>query len=342
MACERDGIVASISYGFDRKAPMAGPYLDSLHRRASYAKPLLKLTEELLFSDPNYVARLDSPLLLDGRQDRSADLAPGALVEAKAEEAETPASPMKLGRRRCGAGDAPTDTPESTCWTVIGGPAVGAPRVRDESRSDRPRSSALPRRPVHASAVRNDLDDAVQDVFLECLTRAVRWTGPMRDDRALPPLPLRRGPVRRPPFRGPPRDKPGLPTSPRLEETPDADPAFRFSIVPGPKLECGKAAKLHAECAGEAGPEAMRRVELLPTCAFTTAFPSARSPAAGAWTPASCTTSMRRRGRSSRRPSWKRWRFHRPGSAAEVERECTELRWVDIFRNNRAINLDCR
>jgi hypothetical protein len=56
---ERDGIVASVSYGFDRKAPMAGPYLDPLHKRASYAKGLVRLMEELVFSDPAYVARLE-------------------------------------------------------------------------------------------------------------------------------------------------------------------------------------------------------------------------------------------------------------------------------------------
>jgi hypothetical protein len=58
VVSERDGIVASISYGFDRQAPMAGPFLDPLHRRASYATALLKLSEEFLFTDPMYVARL--------------------------------------------------------------------------------------------------------------------------------------------------------------------------------------------------------------------------------------------------------------------------------------------
>jgi hypothetical protein len=56
---ERDGIVASISYGFDRKGEMPGPYLDPLHKRAPYADALLKMTEKLLFSDPVYVARLE-------------------------------------------------------------------------------------------------------------------------------------------------------------------------------------------------------------------------------------------------------------------------------------------
>lgn len=54
-----EGVVASVSFGFDRKAPMAGPYLDPLLKQAPYAAALLKLTEKLLLSDPAYVARLE-------------------------------------------------------------------------------------------------------------------------------------------------------------------------------------------------------------------------------------------------------------------------------------------
>ena len=56
---ERDGVVASISYGFDRKGEMPGPFLDPLHDRSPYAEQLQKLTEELLLSDPVYTARLE-------------------------------------------------------------------------------------------------------------------------------------------------------------------------------------------------------------------------------------------------------------------------------------------
>jgi hypothetical protein len=56
---ECDGVVASISYGFDRNGEIPGPFLDPLHKRSRYAEGLLKLTEDLLFSDPVYVARLE-------------------------------------------------------------------------------------------------------------------------------------------------------------------------------------------------------------------------------------------------------------------------------------------
>jgi hypothetical protein len=55
----QDGIVAVVSYGFDRSAPMAGPFVDPLNPSAPYAPDLLKLMNELLFSDPEYVARLE-------------------------------------------------------------------------------------------------------------------------------------------------------------------------------------------------------------------------------------------------------------------------------------------
>jgi hypothetical protein len=50
--------LASISYGFDRGAEHAGPYLDPLNYQGRYAKDLMRLVEELALSDPAYVARL--------------------------------------------------------------------------------------------------------------------------------------------------------------------------------------------------------------------------------------------------------------------------------------------
>lgn len=51
--------LASISFGFDRDADDAGPFLDPLNRQAPYAEDLLELAETYLFSDPQYVARLE-------------------------------------------------------------------------------------------------------------------------------------------------------------------------------------------------------------------------------------------------------------------------------------------
>lgn len=51
--------LASISFGFDRAAEMAGPYLDPLNPRSTYADILFPLVVEIL-ADPAYVARLEA------------------------------------------------------------------------------------------------------------------------------------------------------------------------------------------------------------------------------------------------------------------------------------------
>lgn len=52
------GFLASISYGFDRDAEMAGPFLDPMNPQSEYAEMLLEHVEVAL-SDPRYVARLE-------------------------------------------------------------------------------------------------------------------------------------------------------------------------------------------------------------------------------------------------------------------------------------------
>lgn len=52
------GFVALVSFGFDRAAPMAGPYCDPLYPIPDYAAGLVRLLSEQLFSDPAYVERL--------------------------------------------------------------------------------------------------------------------------------------------------------------------------------------------------------------------------------------------------------------------------------------------
>jgi hypothetical protein len=51
--------LASISFGFDREAELAGPFLDGLNRQSKYAQPLLEAVKQIL-ADPAYVARLES------------------------------------------------------------------------------------------------------------------------------------------------------------------------------------------------------------------------------------------------------------------------------------------
>lgn len=57
---ERDrGHVATISFGFDRDRPEAGPYLDPLNPQSPYAAELMELITDMTLHDPNYLARLE-------------------------------------------------------------------------------------------------------------------------------------------------------------------------------------------------------------------------------------------------------------------------------------------
>ncbi len=51
--------LASISYGFDRNVPEAGPFLDPLNEQSPYAVALLDLVSDLVLSDARYLARLE-------------------------------------------------------------------------------------------------------------------------------------------------------------------------------------------------------------------------------------------------------------------------------------------
>ena len=51
------GFLASIGFGFDREADMAGPYLDPLNRQSPYAETLFRQVVAIL-EDSAYVARL--------------------------------------------------------------------------------------------------------------------------------------------------------------------------------------------------------------------------------------------------------------------------------------------
>src|SRR5262249_11299978 len=63
--------------------------------------------------------------------------------------------------------------PESTCWTVIGGAAAGSASDRAEfARRYAPVVRAYLAARWRCSPCRHDLDDAVQEVFVECFKQA--------------------------------------------------------------------------------------------------------------------------------------------------------------------------
>jgi hypothetical protein len=51
--------LAAISYGFDRDAEDAGPFLDPLNEQCPYAPALLRLVKNVVLRDASYVARLE-------------------------------------------------------------------------------------------------------------------------------------------------------------------------------------------------------------------------------------------------------------------------------------------
>jgi hypothetical protein len=53
------GHVATISFGFDRDADMAGPFLDPLNVQSPYAQELMEMIEQMTLHDPEYLARLE-------------------------------------------------------------------------------------------------------------------------------------------------------------------------------------------------------------------------------------------------------------------------------------------
>jgi hypothetical protein len=55
----QQAILATVSYGFDRDAAMAGPFLDPLNLQSAYADTLFRLVEGVL-EDPAYLARLEA------------------------------------------------------------------------------------------------------------------------------------------------------------------------------------------------------------------------------------------------------------------------------------------
>ena len=56
---QRQGHVATISFGFERDGEMAGPFLDPLNPQRAFAGVLLRLVTQVL-ADPAYVARLEA------------------------------------------------------------------------------------------------------------------------------------------------------------------------------------------------------------------------------------------------------------------------------------------
>lgn len=83
--------LASISYGFDRDAPEAGPFLDPFNEQSPYAQALLELINEIVLSDAAYLARLERHYhLVKAAAEDPTHLAHQIIRQALERELETP------------------------------------------------------------------------------------------------------------------------------------------------------------------------------------------------------------------------------------------------------------
>ena len=211
--------------------------------------------------------------------------------------------------------------PETTCWTLIHAAAAGSRADRDEIvrrylgvvrayLADRWRGSAL----------RNDLDDAVQDVFVECFRRdgvlEAAGAGRVPSFRAflygVVRNVARRFERRSAPIAGPPEAGADEESLSRLFER-----AWARSIM-------AEAARLQRQRATDGGADAMRRVELL-RLRFEEGLPIRAI--AGRWgvEAAGLHRAYALARKEFRAALLEVVAFHHPGSPAEVEREAAGL-----------------
>src|SRR5262245_24409863 len=152
-------------------------------------------------------------------------------------------------------------TSESTCWTVIRAAAAGSPAGREElARRYLGVARAYLAARWRGSALRDDLDDATQEVFVECFRQGgaveVAGAGRVPDFRAFL-YGVVRNVARR--FEG----RPGHAAGPLPDVMADEVSQSRLFDRAWAQAIMAEAAQLQRQRAAEGGPEAVQRVELL-------------------------------------------------------------------------------
>lgn len=98
----RKELLASISFGFDRDAELAGPFLDPLNPQSSYAGVLLDLVAEVL-ADPAYVSRLQAHYFqVKGAAADPIHRATRAATRPPPDAGPRPSPPRRVRRKRKG------------------------------------------------------------------------------------------------------------------------------------------------------------------------------------------------------------------------------------------------
>ena len=150
---------------------------------------------------------------------------------------------------------------ESTCWTVIRAAAAGSPADREElARRYLPVVRAYLAARWRGSALKADLDDAVQEVFVECFRQGgaleAAGAGRVPSFRA-----FLYGVVRNVARRF--ESRPVRDAAPLPEIQADEESQSRLFERTWAKALMAEAAQLQQRRASERGPEAVQRVELL-------------------------------------------------------------------------------
>src|SRR5947208_4049528 len=150
---------------------------------------------------------------------------------------------------------------ESTCWTVIRGAAAGSPSDREElARRYLGTVRAYLSARWRGSALRDDLDDATQEVFIECFRQGgaveVAGVGRVPHFRA-----FLYGVVRNVARRF--ESRPVRAAGPLPEIAADDESQSQLFDRTWAQAVMAEAAQLQQQRAAEGGPEAVRRVELL-------------------------------------------------------------------------------
>jgi RNA polymerase sigma-70 factor (ECF subfamily) len=218
---------------------------------------------------------------------------------------------------------------ESTCWTVIQGAAAGGPAEREEfARRYAPVVRAYLAARWRAASYQNEIDDAVQEVFVECfkpdgvLERVERG-------RAGGFRPFLYGVVRHVALRTETRlarERLRQPAGDAvLDNLADTDESLsRVFDRAWARALFREAARRQAECAEQAGAAARQRVELL-RLRFHEGLPIREIARRWGMEAAVLHHEYARARQEFKAALREVVAFHRPGTAAEVEKECGNL-----------------
>jgi RNA polymerase sigma factor (sigma-70 family) len=212
--------------------------------------------------------------------------------------------------------------PESTCWTVIRAAAAGSPVEREQVAH---RYLAVVRAYLAArwrgSALRPDVDDAVQDVFVECFRQggavAAAATGRVTSFRA-----FLYGVVRNVARRF--ESRPARAAGPLPDIASEEESLSRLFERSWARAIMAEAAQRQGQQAAERGPEAVRRVELL-RLRFEENLPIRTIAERWGVAAADLHHAYARARQEFRAALLEVVAFHSPGSPAEVEQEAASL-----------------